>query len=93
MTFILAMMTHPAIQQRAQAELDKALGSSGVTFPTFEMRNQLPYLEAVVKETLRWCPVFSLGQSWITMALDKPIRTSMSGIPRSSASDDFYNGK
>jgi cytochrome P450 len=64
MTFVFAMITHPTVQQRAQAELDSALRSSaaGVAFPTFEMKSQLPYLEAVIKETLRWHPIFPLGE-------------------------------
>ena len=64
MTFVLAMVLNPGIQKRAQEELDSALSASGASFPSFELRNQLPYLEAVVKETLRWHPVFPFGESW-----------------------------
>ncbi|KAG1836042.1 cytochrome P450 [Suillus subalutaceus] len=59
--FILAMVQHPHVLRRAQAELDDVLGSgeSGLPskakrLPTFEDRSNLPYCDAVFTETLRW---------------------------------------
>ncbi|KAG2034690.1 cytochrome P450 [Suillus americanus] len=60
--FILAMVQHPHVLRRAQAELDDVLGSgSGSGYaskakrlPTFEDRQKLPYCDAVFTETLRW---------------------------------------
>ncbi|KAF8993007.1 cytochrome P450 [Cyathus striatus] len=57
--FILAMLCYPEIQQRAQHELDSLL--DGSRSPEFGDRNDLPYFNAVVKETLRWEPIVPTG--------------------------------
>lgn len=51
-TFILAMLMHPQVQATAQAELDSVLGRGQL--PAFGDEEKLPYLMAVVKESLRW---------------------------------------
>ncbi|KAF8314217.1 cytochrome P450, partial [Clavulina sp. PMI_390] len=53
--FLLAMLLHPEIQKRAQEELDCVVGNDRL--PMMEDRPNLPYLDAVIKETLRWRPV------------------------------------
>ncbi|KAH7311488.1 cytochrome P450 oxidoreductase OrdA-like protein [Stachybotrys elegans] len=58
-SFILAMVMCPEIQRRAQEELDNVVGS--LTLPQPEDRDRLPYINALVKETLRWFPVVPLG--------------------------------
>ena len=50
----LAMVAHPEYQRRAQAELDTVVGRSRV--PTFSDISSLPYIQAMVKEVLRWRP-------------------------------------
>ncbi|KZP29740.1 cytochrome P450 [Athelia psychrophila] len=55
-TFVLAMIRYPAVQQRAQAELDSVLGPDRL--PTFDDIPALPYLSAVMKECHRWEVVF-----------------------------------
>ncbi|KIW74043.1 hypothetical protein PV04_02111 [Phialophora macrospora] len=57
--FTLAMLLYPDAMKKGQAELDAVLGSS--QFPTFEDKDKLPYIEAIVKETLRWRPVSAGG--------------------------------
>ncbi|OAP58154.1 hypothetical protein AYL99_07244 [Fonsecaea erecta] len=57
--FTLAMLLYPDVMRKGQAELDSALGSSH--FPTFEDKDRLPYIDAIVKETLRWRPVSAGG--------------------------------
>ena len=59
----LAMIAHPEAQRIAQAELDAVVGRSRT--PTFSDAPNLPYIHAMVKETLRWRPVlpFSLPHS------------------------------
>ena len=54
------MVAHPEAQRLAQAELDTVVGRSRT--PTFSDAPNLPYIQAMVKETLRWRPVlpFSL---------------------------------
>ncbi|EJC97587.1 cytochrome P450 [Fomitiporia mediterranea MF3/22] len=51
-SFFLAMVLYPEVQQRAQEELDKVVGKD--TLPSFDDRPNLPYLNAVIKETYRW---------------------------------------
>ena len=58
-TFVLAMLLYPDIQRKAQDELDVVTGRERL--PTFEDRPQLPFVDAVCKEVLRWRPVAPLG--------------------------------
>ncbi|KAJ7631344.1 cytochrome P450 [Mycena polygramma] len=51
-TFFLAMAISPDVQAKAQQELDLLLNNSRL--PTMEDRSSLPYVNAVIKETLRW---------------------------------------
>lgn len=60
MVFIYCMAQNPDIQARAQAHVDEAIGGGG-RLPSFEDRGKLPYVELLVQETLRWCPVSPLG--------------------------------
>ncbi|KAI5121810.1 hypothetical protein M0805_009802 [Coniferiporia weirii] len=50
--FILAMVLYPEVRKKAQAELDAAVGSSRL--PSFSDREDLPYITAIAKETIRW---------------------------------------
>lgn len=57
--FTLNMLLHPEVQRKAQQALDAVVGRHRL--PTFEDRSQLPYLDRIVQETLRWCPVSPIG--------------------------------
>jgi hypothetical protein len=59
-TFFLAMAMHPDVQTRAQQELDGIVGLEQM--PDFTSRHALPYVDALVKEVIRWNPVAPLGQ-------------------------------
>ncbi|EAU84017.2 cytochrome P450 [Coprinopsis cinerea okayama7 len=48
----LALSLFPEVQAKAQAEIDAVIG--GDRLPTFEDRRNLPYINAVVSEVLRW---------------------------------------
>ena len=50
--WMLAMVTYPEVQRRAQAELDAVVGRART--PTFADFQCLPYIRAMVKEALRW---------------------------------------
>ncbi|TFK89697.1 cytochrome P450 [Polyporus arcularius HHB13444] len=50
--FFVAMSLYLDVQQKARAELDGVVGPSGL--PTQADRDNLPYVDAVIKETLRW---------------------------------------
>ncbi|OCH88841.1 cytochrome P450 [Obba rivulosa] len=55
LTFLHAMARNPESQKRAQEELDSVLG--GTRLPTVADRAALPYMTAILAETLRWVPV------------------------------------
>ncbi|KAK7048376.1 O-methylsterigmatocystin oxidoreductase [Favolaschia claudopus] len=67
-SFFVAMAQYPAVQQRAQEELDTVLGSSRL--PQFEDRPSLPFVEAVYRELMRWRPALPLGVPHATSADD-----------------------
>ncbi len=56
---ILAFLLYPEVQAKAQAELDAVVGHARL--PNFDDRAQLPYINAVVLEALRWNPVVPMG--------------------------------
>ncbi|KAH8690781.1 cytochrome P450 [Talaromyces proteolyticus] len=55
----LALILNPEVQRRAQEEIDRVVGSERL--PTAKDRDNLPYVDAIVKETLRWQPIAPLG--------------------------------
>ncbi|KAJ6529272.1 cytochrome P450 [Mycena capillaripes] len=58
-SLFVALSQHPEVQKNAQEELDRVVGRDRL--PTFEDRPNLPYLNAVVLEVLRWKTVTPLG--------------------------------
>jgi cytochrome P450 len=58
-TFTLAMMLFPHVQLKAQEEIDRVVGTDRL--PNFDDRNRLPYINALVKEALRWWPIAPMG--------------------------------
>ncbi|KAF8161643.1 cytochrome P450 [Crassisporium funariophilum] len=58
-TFFFAMAASPQVQKRAQAELDRVIGTNRL--PVFEDRPSLPYIEAIYREVLRFAPPLPLG--------------------------------
>ncbi|KAG6860123.1 hypothetical protein C0995_015475 [Termitomyces sp. Mi166 len=58
-SFILACVSHPEWIVIAQKEVDNVVGPDRL--PSFKDRAFLPYIEAVVQETLRWCPALRAG--------------------------------
>ena len=46
------MSLYPEVQQRAREELDRVIGPTRL--PELSDRDQLPYVNAVLKEALRW---------------------------------------
>lgn len=57
--FALAMTKFGHVQRKAQEEIDRVVGTDRL--PTFEDRESLPYVNAVVKEALRWWAVIPMG--------------------------------
>lgn len=58
--FFVAMLLYPDIQKKAQEELDSVIGRDRL--PTFKDRPRLPFVDAVGKEVLRWCPITPVGE-------------------------------
>ncbi|KAG1751275.1 cytochrome P450 [Suillus paluster] len=58
--FLLAMILYPQVQVRAQAEIDSVIGELE-RLPDWDDRASMPYVNAVIQETLRWFPVVPLG--------------------------------
>ena len=59
--WFLAMTLYPEAARKAQAEIDAVVGSERL--PSFEDRPHLPYVNALVKELIRWHSVTPLGDS------------------------------
>lgn len=59
LVWLLAMVLHPEVQAKAQADIDRVVGKDRL--PNFDDRTALPYLDAIARETHRWHPVFPMG--------------------------------
>ncbi|KAK1141880.1 hypothetical protein N8T08_008393 [Aspergillus melleus] len=57
--FFLAMALYPDVQRRAQEEIDRVVGTSRL--PGFQDRENLPYINAMAQEILRWHPIAPVG--------------------------------
>lgn len=71
LTFLLAMAKFPEIQRRAQAEVDGL--TEGKRLPTMADRPNLPFVDAVLSEVLRWvsiAPVSKYPHSSVALATE-----------------------
>jgi cytochrome P450 len=59
LNFFYLMLSFPESQKKAQEELDQVIGR--YRLPDFSDRESLPYINAVIKEVLRWFPNVPLG--------------------------------
>ena len=59
LTFCFAMMAYPDVQRRAQQQLDHVVGPDRL--PRNDDRESLPYIDALVREVLRWQPITPLA--------------------------------
>ena len=66
--WLLAMIAYPEVQDQAHAELDEVVGNARP--PTFADIPSLPYIRAMVKETLRWSPIVPFGVPHASIADD-----------------------
>ncbi|OQN96160.1 hypothetical protein B0A48_18075 [Cryoendolithus antarcticus] len=57
--FVQAMVANPAIQKKAQAQIDSVIGPD--RSPNWSDYASLPYIAQIVKETMRWRPVTPLA--------------------------------
>ncbi|TDL26384.1 cytochrome P450 [Rickenella mellea] len=59
LSFILAMALFPDVQVRARDEIDRVVGVDRL--PSMLDRPELPYINATIKEALRWRPALPLS--------------------------------
>lgn len=64
----LAMSLYPEVLRKAQAELDAVVGPNRL--PDFEDRDALVYVNAIIKEALRWHVVTPLSVPHCTLEDD-----------------------
>ncbi|OKL56052.1 hypothetical protein UA08_08613 [Talaromyces atroroseus] len=57
--FTLAMIQFKHVQRKAQEEIDRVVGTDRL--PSFKDRDKLPYINALVKEAMRWWPIAAMG--------------------------------
>lgn len=93
-SFILFMLSHPHVLRTVREEIDRVVGEDRL--PEFDDEENLPYLIACIKETLRRRPPTIMGTleypwlstEWILLRhAPTPI-----GIPHLADEDDEYNG-
>ena len=85
------MLHFPDVQKRAQAELDAVVGHDRM--PEFEDRDNLPYIRALINETLR-CATFEFHSNFIlakAIPRWRPVAI-LGGTPHAVTADDVYNG-
>ena len=87
----MAIVNYPEVQAKAQAELDAAVGPDRL--PEFVDRVNLPYINAVISELLRWQPVVPMG-ILLTSCRSHPGTDFflITGLPHTTTADDEYNG-
>jgi cytochrome P450 len=59
------MALYPDVQRKAQEEIDCIVGNSRL--PDHADQDELPYLQGVLKEVLRWHPVNPLSMFLVFM--------------------------
>ena len=62
------MTLFPDVQRRAQAELDSVVGTERL--PDFSDRPCLPYVNALIKEIMRWFMIAPIGVAHRSFADD-----------------------
>ncbi|KAL7790345.1 cytochrome P450 [Trichoderma ceciliae] len=79
MAFVLAMVLNPDVQQKAQAEIDRVVGSNRL--PAAGDEENLPYVNSIIKESLRYFPVLPMG---VTHEAEEEISFRGYRIPKGS---------
>lgn len=75
----LAMSMFPEVQRKAQEEIDRIVGRERL--PTADDRDNLPYINAVIEEAIRWHPIAPLG---LPHASDREDTINAYRIPKGS---------
>ncbi|KAL9567214.1 hypothetical protein ACKAV7_008644 [Fusarium commune] len=59
LAFFAAMLLNPKVQKKAQEEIDRVIGDSRL--PSFTDKPNLPYINAISQEVLRWHTLAPMG--------------------------------
>lgn len=78
------------IQKQAQKELDDVVGFGQL--PTFADRENLPYINAIVKELLRHTPAAPTGTFRLWIKVLHWTDRDLPGMPHKSTADDIQDG-
>lgn len=87
------MALHPDKLRAAHEELDRLVGTDRL--PTIADRPNLPYIDAVIKETMRWHPALPLGMPYPPVSsrlLQWLSACGHVGLARCTAQSDVYEG-
>lgn len=88
-SFIRTMTSRPDVQEKAREELDRVVGPDRL--PTFSDRPNLPYIDAVLRETIRLFPVLPTCEPFQSHTPWFPSST-IDLVYRNPVEDDVYNG-
>jgi cytochrome P450 len=83
------MVIYPEVQAKAQEDIDRVVGKDRL--PDFDDRPELPYVEAILRETLRWHPVIPLSLYTLPQILKLNLTIS-SALPHTTTTSDIYKG-
>ncbi|KAF9531054.1 cytochrome P450 [Crepidotus variabilis] len=67
-SFVLAMLLYPEVQKKGQEAIDAVLLDERL--PDMNDFGTIPYIDAILKEVLRWNPVAPLGVPYATLSDD-----------------------
>ena len=85
------MLHYPEVMKKAQAEIDSVVASN--RRPEFEDADALPYVRAMIKETMRSANLFPQIGHIVTEPFHSRWRPiAPMGVPHSVISDDVYEG-
>lgn len=87
-----AILLNPQAMKKAQAEIDSVVGD--YKMPGFEDSDSLPYVHAIIKETLRYASLPSLAENHLNKhgTLDSWHPFLPLGIAHATTKDDVYEG-
>lgn len=90
-SFFLAMTLQTSAQQKAQAEIDRVVGTDRL--PTSADRAHLPYFEALLTEVLRTYIFGPIGVLPFFFWMNYPCNCrSIAGLPHVASDDDVHDG-
>lgn len=86
------MMCYPEVQRKAQAEIDRVVGTDRL--PSIKDRERLPYIRALCWEVLRWQPNAPLGKHHELFQTEDRLYNAegLLGLPHCLTQDDVHAG-